>query len=596
MDEDFCLPPWTQVLARIYASTFESPSRLARRRQQNQKLTCRPNHWHLNLSIGPLRFVLAVALLVSGVSAHNAFAAAEIGALDASSHNVEFSTVAVGQRAGSSSNWSHRSRGPALSSVACSQSSITGSGGVACAVTLSAAAASGGLAVSLSSNDSAVTVPPTVTVPAGATSAGFTATVSSVTIAQSATLTASVSRNTRTYTIALGAAGPGLNLSSTSLDFGSVTLNTRSNLQSVTLTSSGTTPLIINSAVLTGAGFSVSGTSFPVTLNPGQTATLAVFFDPTVAGTAGGTITISDNASPSAAAISLSGIGLATAGVLNGVSCASKSLTGSGSDACSVTLSAAAGSGGLAVSLSSTDSAVAVPSAVSVPAGATSAGFTAAVSAVTTVQNATLTASAGGVSKTLALQLNAAVPTLSINTSSVAFGDITINTAANQSVTFSSSGSAAVTVSSAKVAGTGFSLSGMTFPVTLTPGQSAALNVAFDPTTTGSVSGQVTISSNSSTNPTATVSLSAVGVAATYQVNLAWTAPTSSPDPVAGYDVYRAPSGTGSYQLLGSALSTLTTYVDSNVQTGLSYDYVIKSVDSSGVESASSNTTTAKIP
>lgn len=596
MEEEFCLHPWAQALARLYAPTFESPSRLARRRQQNHKLTCRPNHWHLNVSTGPLRLLLAVTLAISGVGANYAVASTETGTVNAFSNNAEFSAVAAGKTADSSSNWSHRSRGGTLSSLSCSQSSITGSSDVACTVTLSAAAANGSLAVSLSSNDSAVTVPSTVTVPAGATSAGFTATVSAVTTAQNATLTASASRSTQTYTIALGAAEPGLNLSSTSLDFGSVTVNTSSASLLVTLTSSGTAPLTINSAVLTGAGFSESGASFPVTLNPGQTATLAVLFDPTVTGTASGTITISDNASPSVAAISLSGTGLATAGVLNGLSCATKSLTGAGSDACLVTLSAAAGSGGLAVSLSSSDSAVTVPSAISVPAGDTSAGFMATISAVTTAQNVTLAASAGGVSKTLALQLNAAVPTLSINISSVAFGDVTINTAANQSVTFSSSGSAAVTVSSAKVAGTGFSLSGMTFPVTLTPGQSAALNVVFDPTTTGSVSGQVTISSNSSTNPTATVTLSATGVAATYQVNLAWTAPTSSPDPVAGYNVYRAPSGTGSYQLLGSTLSTVTTYVDSNVQTGLSYDYVVKSVDSSGVESTSSNTTTAKIP
>jgi hypothetical protein len=36
--------------------------------------------------------------------------------------------------------------------------------------------------------------------------------------------------------------------------------------------------------------------------------------------------------------------------------------------------------------------------------------------------------------------------------------------------------------------------------------------------------------------------------------------------------------------------------VDSNVQSGQSYDYIVKSVDSSGVESTSSNQAAATIP
>ena len=66
----------------------------------------------------------------------------------------------------------------------------------------------------------------------------------------------------------------------------------------------------------------------------------------------------------------------------------------------------------MSVGLTSSNAAVTVPATVVVPANATSAGFTATVTSVTTAQSVTLTASAGGVSKTFALQLNAAVPTL----------------------------------------------------------------------------------------------------------------------------------------------------------------------------------------
>jgi hypothetical protein len=876
MEANFCLPPRAQALARFYASTLESLSRLARRRQHHQKLACRPNPWRLSASIGLLFILLAVTFTVSGCGANYTVTAAGIGPFQASTSNVDFGTVPVGQTANSSMNLVNQgstpiqvsdlkvtgstfsitsptilpftvaanggtysvamqfqpnaagdatgqlmvsststsspslkiklqgkgsgsgANSPALSSLSCSQSSFTGSGSDACTVTLtaaaggggfkmslssnnsavsvpgsvtvpngatsagftatvsavttaqnatltasgggttqnytialgaygaalqlstasmnfgsetvnttsatqsvtltssgtapltidsaalsgagftvsgmtfpttlnpgqtaslaisfdptvagtdtgsititdnaspstatislsgtglttagvlsglscaastftgsgsdactvslSAAAGSSGLAVSLSSNDSAVTVPASVTVPAGATSAGFTATVAAVTTAQNATLTASAGGTTQTYTIALGAAVPGLTLSTTSLNFGSVTVNTSSTPQSVTLTSSGTAPLTINSAALSGAGFTVSGMTFPTTLNPGQTAVLSVVFDPTVTGTATGSITISDNASPGSATISLSGTGQATAGVLSGVSCTTSSFTGSGSDACTVSLSAAAGSSGLAVSLSSNNSAVTVPASVTVPAGATSASFTAAVSAVTSTQTAALSASAGGVTVSYSLQLNAATVTLTLGSTSVSFGDVTVNTTVTQSVSLTSSGTSQLTINSATVTGAGFGISGLTFPLTLNPGQSATLNVTFDPTVTGTATGAVILSTNASSGGTATISLSANGVAKSYTVSLTWSAPTNSTDPVAGYNVYRATGTSTSYQLLNTSVDTQTAYTDSNVQNGTSYSYYVESVDAQGNQSIPSNIFTASIP
>lgn len=194
----------------------------------------------------------------------------------------------------------------------------------------------------------------------------------------------------------------------------------------------------------------------------------------------------------------------------------------------------------------------------------------------------------------------ASAPTLSINATTVSFGDVTLNTPSTQTVTLTSTGASPVTVNSATTTGAGFSVSGPTLPATLNKGQSLSLNVQFDPTVAGAASGQLTISSDSSTNPTATISLTGNGVAPTttvaHEVDLTWSAPTSSPDPVAGYNVYRAPSGTGSYQLLNSGVTAQTQYADLAVQSGASYDYVVKSVDATGVESPASNVTTATIP
>jgi fibronectin type 3 domain-containing protein len=65
---------------------------------------------------------------------------------------------------------------------------------------------------------------------------------------------------------------------------------------------------------------------------------------------------------------------------------------------------------------------------------------------------------------------------------------------------------------------------------------------------------------------------------------------------VAGYNVYRTPSGSSSYQLLNSSVVTQAAYVDSSVQSGQTYNYIVKSVDASGNTSIPSNMASAVIP
>jgi fibronectin type 3 domain-containing protein len=89
--------------------------------------------------------------------------------------------------------------------------------------------------------------------------------------------------------------------------------------------------------------------------------------------------------------------------------------------------------------------------------------------------------------------------------------------------------------------------------------------------------------------------MSGTATSLSYQVNLTWQAPGSSTDPVVGYNVYRAPTGTTSYTLLNSTVDAQTAFTDSNVQTGATYDYMVKSLDASGVESSPSNISTVII-
>src|SRR5262249_53596391 len=134
--------------------------------------------------------------------------------------------------------------------------------------------------------------------------------------------------------------------------------------------------------------------------------------------------------------------------------------------------------------------------------------------------------------------------------------------------------------------------SGMTFPVTLNPGQTAVLNIQFAPLTAGSYTGQLTISSNC-TGGTISVGLSGTGNP--HQVQLSWTPPAGGTDPAVGYNIYRAVSGTSNYQLINTTQQS--SYSDTTVVHATSYVYYVRSVDASGVESsASSNSTSVTIP
>ena len=482
-----------------------------------------------------------------------------------------------------------------LSKVSCAKSSFSSSGTDACSVYLTNNTYNQ-VAVSLSSNDPAVKVPSKVYVGAHKSTAGYTATVSSVTSARTATMTATLNGVSRSYSIQLSpsASTPALSVSKTSLAFGSIAVNSAAT-QSVTLSSTGTAAVTVNSAAISGQGFSVSGSSFPVTLNPGQAVTLTVQFKPTAAGSASGQLAVSSTSSSNpTVAVSLTGTGTTTAPTLSAFTCSSSTMTGAGSVTCTPTLTGAAPTGGVNVSVSSSSSTVTVPSPVTVAAGATSKAFAATVSSFSTAQTVTLTAASGGVSKTFALQLNPAASTLNVNATTISFGDVVVDSQATQTVTLTSSGASAVTVSAASVSGTGFSVSGSTFPVTLNPGQTLNLNVQFAPSAAGSATGQLSIKSNSSSNPTANVALSGTGDP--HQVQLSWSPPAQSSMPVSGYNVYRAASGSSSYQRVNSAKATGTTYTDSTVSKSNSYDYVVKSVDSSGTESVPSNLTTVSLP
>ena len=99
---------------------------------------------------------------------------------------------------------------------------------------------------------------------------------------------------------------------------------------------------------------------------------------------------------------------------------------------------------------------------------------------------------------------------LTANPTSLAFGSIQVGGSKSLSETLTNSGGTSLTISAAAASGTGFSLSGLTLPLTLNAGQSTSFTVLFAPTASGAASGNVSITSNGS-NPNLSIPLSGTG-------------------------------------------------------------------------------------
>jgi len=135
----------------------------------------------------------------------------------------------------------------------------------------------------------------------------------------------------------------------------------------------------------------------------------------------------------------------------------------------------------------------------------------------------TLTAmtSHGGNSSHVKLKGNAAAGAsqLSLSATTLNFGNVLVNGNVTQAVTLQNSGQSDVQVAQIAVTGGAFSVSGIAAPLTISAGQSMALQTTFAPKAAGAATGAITVTSNA-TNPTSTVALSGSAVAASYTMSL----------------------------------------------------------------------------
>jgi hypothetical protein len=126
----------------------------------------------------------------------------------------------------------------------------------------------------------------------------------------------------------------------------------------------------------------------------------------------------------------------------------------------------------------------------------------------------------GATSSHVKLKGNAAGKSqLSLSATTLNFGNVLVNGTVTQAVTLKNSGQSDVQVAQIAVTGGAYSVSGMTAPVTISAGQSMALQTTFAPKAAGAATGAITVTSNA-TNPTATVALTGSAVAASYTMSL----------------------------------------------------------------------------
>ena len=320
---------------------------------------------------------------------------------------------------------------------------------------------------------------------------------------------------------------PQLTLSSNTLAFGNVNVGATAS-QTVSLSNTGSAALTISQVTVSGAGFVVTGLTTPQTINAGSAVSFIVQFAPVSSGAVTGSVAISSNSPGSPATIGLSGTGVQgqlTASpssfnfgnILVGSSSSQTIiLTNSGSSTVTISQATASGSGfGI--------SGLAVPATINAGQSLSFTSTFAPTAAGNSSGSILITSNAPGSPLSIPLSGNGTQPQLSASPSSAAFGNVVTGMSNSQTITLTNGGTANTTISQATASGAGLSFSGLTVPVTITPGKTASFNAVFSPTSTGSVTGSISLVSNAPTSPLS-ISLSGTGVAPT---QLLGASPTS---------------------------------------------------------------------
>jgi hypothetical protein len=392
-------------------------------------------------------------------------------------------------------------------------------------------------------------------------------------------------------------------LNTNSLDFGSVNVGSSKAL-SITLSNSsapGGASITISQMAVTGSAFSTVLPTLPLAIAPGQSSTLTITFAPKASGSATGNLTITIQGSSQPATVPLTGTGSAPGQLaLNPSSLSFGNVAVGSSKSLTLSLSNNAPTGSQSISISQIAFTGAAFSAVlpNFPLVLTPGqSYTLTVTFAPAVSGAAIGNISVSVTGSQAVNVGLsgtglAAGQLAVAPSTLNFGNVNVGNSSNLTGTLTA-GSSSVTVSSASWNGQGYSVSGITFPVTISSGQSTTFTVTFAPQASGLSTGGVSFVSNASNSPT-NQSFTGTGTQPVqHTVSLSWNASQSQ---VVGYYIYRS-TQSGSYTTpLNNTPQATLTYTDSTVQSAQTYYYVVTAVDSNSQQSVYSNESKAIIP
>jgi len=327
------------------------------------------------------------------------------------------------------------------------------------------------------------------------------------------TIADNASPATQTASLTGTGAGAGATLSPSSLTFAAQALGTSSSPQTVILQNTGTALLTISNISITG-DFSQTHTCGTL-LIVGASCTLSVTFDPTASGTRTGVLTLTDNAIPSTQTVSLTGAGGGPAASLSATSLTFASqAVGTSSNPQTLTLT---NTGSATLTLSSItisgDFSQANTCGPSVAAGGAcsmSVTFTPTQSGTRT-GTLTITDNASPATQTVSLTgTGSGGPAVSLSPASLTFAAQVVGSSSSspQTSTLTNTGNATLTISSISISSNFFQTDNCAS--SLAAGASCTINVTFQPTVSGPISGTLTITDNASP-ATQTVSLSGTG-------------------------------------------------------------------------------------
>jgi len=304
--------------------------------------------------------------------------------------------------------------------------------------------------------------------------------------------------------------------SSPSLNFGSILVGSKQTLTE-TLNNTGGSALTVTQVTPSGTGFTVSGLTLPLNLPAGEGQSFSVTFTPQSARTVSGNLAIANTGATPALNIPLSGGGQ-TAGALtpSPASLNFGSVEVGSDQALTETLTNSGGSTVTVTQVSPTGTGYSV-SGLSLPLTLTagqSQGFSVTFTPSSTGNssgNLAITSNASDASLNVPLSGNGLAPgSLAPSPTSLSFGDVQVGNNQQLSETLTNSGGVNVNISQASIGETGFTMSGLNPPLTLTPGQHYTFTVTFTPPSPGNESGNVSIVSNAS-NPNLSIPLSGTG-------------------------------------------------------------------------------------